>query len=48
MDGRSALLGAADEIADLGFEGSELRRIQEVVQRRAERVLALSAPPARG
>jgi serine/threonine-protein kinase HipA len=43
-----ALPGTADEIASLGFEGSELRRIQEVVQHRAQVVLDLSATAKAG
>jgi serine/threonine-protein kinase HipA len=39
----AALPAAGDDIADLGFEGAELRRIQEVVTRRAQTVLDLSA-----
>ncbi len=36
-----ALPGAADEIATAGFEGPELRRIQDVIRRRARTVLDL-------
>jgi serine/threonine-protein kinase HipA len=38
-----ALPGAADEIAGLGFEGPDLRRIQAIVQHRAQTVLDLGA-----
>ena len=38
---------AADEIAEAGFEGPELRRIQEVVQRRAQTVLDLGVSAAK-
>lgn len=42
-----ALPATADEIADAGFEGPELRRIQAVVQHRAQKVLDLGATPAK-
>jgi hypothetical protein len=42
-----ALPLAADETASFGFEGPELRRIQAVVRRRAERVGDLGAGLAR-
>jgi serine/threonine-protein kinase HipA len=41
------LPSTADEIAEAGFEGPELRRIQEVVQIRAQKVLDLGATPAK-
>jgi serine/threonine-protein kinase HipA len=42
------LPGTADEIANLGFEGPELRRIQEVVQGRARVVRDLAATAKAG
>jgi serine/threonine-protein kinase HipA len=42
-----ALPAATDEIANAGFEGPELRRIQEIVQRRAQTVLDLGGTAAK-
>lgn len=42
-----ALPAASDGVADAGFEGEDLRRIQAVIRGRAQRVMELGAAPAK-